>query len=300
MQSLLSYIIGRLKAADHARALRYDKSIHALELVYLGVMRKGKPSVADAISSTRRIVLAHSYLPEVYLIVLGYAILTVSVGVFSQPDVEYGLRLPVVVTIGAIFAGVLPLALAFVTLPFHLLAGASLWLLTGIHVLITAFTFSAIQPSISKLLLDNGSAEFQDLFLPILIFYGLAEFYLLSRLHDALSFPKYQERHRPPSIDNIIPAHKSGALVSMSSQDHYVEIVTENGLHLERLTMKRAVELVPETAGIQVHRSHWVSYSAIVGMEKTGDRHVVLLRNGAKIPVGKSNVEKVAAYLAGR
>ena len=88
--------------------------------------------------------------------------------------------------------------------------------------------------------------------------------------------------------------------MSLSAQDHYVEIATPKGAHLERITIKKAIELVPESSGLQVHRSHWLAYNAILDLEKTGERYAVLLRNGTKLPVGKSKVQGLENYLKNR
>lgn len=287
----------RCKAIEQKRAARFDEAIFALELIYLRAIKKKRPSFADSMAATSKIIWAHMFLPEFYFLLFGITLLVFANGAFTEPGVDYGRMRPALLFSTSLLAGLLPLALAFVTTPFHLLTGANLWLLTGIHIILTALIFSAIQPYFAGLFLDEGIAGFQTLFLPMLIFYTLAEFYMLSRLNSTLSFRRYQQRHQQSSIESMIPAHKSGAIISMSSQDHYVEIVTENGSHLERLTMKNAVELVPETAGLQVHRSHWVAYNAMQSLEKSADRHVVILRNGAKISVGKTKVAEVQAYL---
>ncbi len=300
MQSFLTYMSNRFKAIEQLRAARYDKTIFALELVYLRALKKKKPSFADAMAASSKIVVAHMFLPEFYFLLFGITLMVFANGVFADPEVNYGLISSVLIASTGLLAGLLPLALAFVTTPFHLLIGANLWLLTGIHIILTSLIFSAIQPHFARLFLDEGIVGFQTLFLPMLVFYSLAEFYMLSRLNTSLSFQRYQARHRQPSIESLIPAEKSGALVSMSSQDHYVEIVTDRGSHLERMTMKNAVELVPEASGLQVHRSHWVAYNSILELEKTAERHAVLLQNGVKIPVGKTKVAEVRAYLNNR
>jgi len=134
----------------------------------------------------------------------------------------------------------------------------------------------------------------------MLVFYGFPSLYLLMRLRPTICYNKYLERHASNSIEQFIPADKLGPLISLSAQDRYVEITTQNGVHLERMTIKRAVELVAECAGIQVHRSHWVAFEAVLDLEKTGERYAVLLRNGRKLPVGKSKVQALQTYLENR
>ncbi|MBL1437294.1 MAG: LytTR family transcriptional regulator [Rhodobacteraceae bacterium] len=263
-------------------------------------MNRQKPTLSDTFAATTKITFSFVFLPEFYLLIAGIVILIFTGGSFSEPGVDYGPLRPVLFAVVGLVAGLIPLALAFVIIPFHLLAGANIWLLTGVNSVASALVFSAIEPLIAKLFLDSGIVGFSTLAPPMLIFYGMVEFYLLSRMNNHINYQRYKARHRQPSIEGLIPAKKLGALISMSSQDHYVEIVTDIGRHLERLTMKMAVELAPKAVGLQVHRSHWVAYNAILDLEKTGGRYAVLLQNGTKIPVGKSRVAEVRAYLDSR
>jgi len=41
-------------------------------------------------------------------------------------------------------------------------------------------------------------------------------------------------------------------------------------------------------AGLRVHRSHWVSRSAVTGRRRDGDRLFLSVSDGAEIPVSRS------------
>ena len=47
--------------------------------------------------------------------------------------------------------------------------------------------------------------------------------------------------------------------------------------------------------GEQVHRSHWVAWEAIAGVERDEGKMQLILRNGQKIPVSRANRPKVDA-----
>ncbi|HYG27145.1 MAG TPA: LytTR family DNA-binding domain-containing protein, partial [Caulobacteraceae bacterium] len=40
--------------------------------------------------------------------------------------------------------------------------------------------------------------------------------------------------------------------------------------------------------GVQVHRSWWVARSAVTGVEREGDRHVLRLTGGVRAPVSRT------------
>lgn len=300
MPFFLSNILTLFKSIEQLRAAQYDDTIRALELIYFRIMNSQNPTLSDTLSATTKIAIAFVFRPEFYLLISGISLLIFTGGSFSEPGLDYGPLRPVLFAVVGVVAGLIPLSLSFVTIPLHLLLGTNIWLLTGINSAVSALIFSALEPQIAKIFLDSGIVGFLTLALPMLVFYSMAEFYLLFRMNNDINFQLYKTRHSSPSIEGLIPAHKRGTLISMSSQDHYVEIVTKNGNHLERLTMTMAIELAPKAVGLQVHRSHWVAYKSILGLEKTGERYAVLLQNGARIPVGKSRVAEVRSYLDSR
>ena len=69
------------------------------------------------------------------------------------------------------------------------------------------------------------------------------------------------------------------------------------GRHMLRMTMKTAVAKTDAGKGLRVHRSHWVAYKAMLSLEKEGERHVLMLRNGQKVPVSRNKVAEVRHYL---
>jgi hypothetical protein len=85
----------------------------------------------------------------------------------------------------------------------------------------------------------------------------------------------------PPTIGNDI--------VALSAQEHYTEVHTSRGSTL--ILMRFADAMIAAeavTSGTRVHRSHWVARAAVNGVEGDGERMILCLSNGMKVPVSRS------------
>ncbi len=300
LQHLWNKIQGFVQKIQQQRAAEYDRSVLQLELVFRNIHKAGKASIKDALQATRKTLRIYIFLPDFYFILAGITVMIFAAQIFVKPGVDYGFIRPVLFFVSAVVAGALPMLLAYITLPPHLLLKVNIWVVTLLNVTLSALIFAYVQPMIASTILADGVMDFEQLVWVMFVFYFFAEFYMLMRLHPIVCFKRYVERHTTDGIAQFIPAHKQGPLLSLSAQDHYVEIVTQKGAHLERMTVTKAIELVPKESGLQVHRSHWVAYRAILDLEKTGERYAVLLRNGNKLPVGKSKVQELQCYLKNR
>ncbi|WP_375175489.1 LytTR family DNA-binding domain-containing protein [Pseudooceanicola sp.] len=92
----------------------------------------------------------------------------------------------------------------------------------------------------------------------------------------------------PPRILDRLPLEKRGALISLSVQDHYVEVATNKGSELILLRLSDAMAEVGDTPGLQVHRSHWVALKAVRAARRDGARAILTLSNGTEIPVSRT------------
>lgn len=92
---------------------------------------------------------------------------------------------------------------------------------------------------------------------------------------------------RPPLLDRL-PLDKRGALVSISVQDHYVEVVTTRGRALLLLRLKDAMCETGEGVGLRVHRSHWVATDQVQAARREGERAVLTMTGGHEIPVSRT------------
>lgn len=99
--------------------------------------------------------------------------------------------------------------------------------------------------------------------------------------------------NRLPSLLDRLPLDKRGALISLSVQDHYVEIVTTRGRDLLLMRLSDAIRETDPTPGLQVHRSHWVSLAQVRSVRRDGARAVLTMSDGRDIPVSRSNIAAV-------
>lgn len=86
-----------------------------------------------------------------------------------------------------------------------------------------------------------------------------------------------------------------GDLWALSVRDHYVEVVTSAGSSSLLMRLSDAIDEAEPVEGEQVHRSHWVAWEAVAGVDREEGKMHVLLRNGQRIPVSRANRPKVDA-----
>jgi hypothetical protein len=99
----------------------------------------------------------------------------------------------------------------------------------------------------------------------------------------------------PPRLMARLGEAVQGNLVRLSARDHYVEVVTEKGSSQLLLRLSDAIAELDGVDGFRVHRSHWVSASAVVGQERKGDKRFLVLSDGARVPVSRNHQADVAA-----
>lgn len=97
----------------------------------------------------------------------------------------------------------------------------------------------------------------------------------------------------PPAILQRLPLEKRGALLALSVEDHYVRVQTATGSEMLLMRLSDAMKETGNLHGAQVHRSHWVSFAAVHGARRDGDRAILTLVSGAEIPVSRANLPKV-------
>lgn len=95
---------------------------------------------------------------------------------------------------------------------------------------------------------------------------------------------------RTPALLARLPLDKRGALVALSSEDHYVRVQTTQGEELVLLRLSDAIREAAPTAGLHVHRSHWVAVNAVQSARRDGDRAVLSMTHGPDIPVSRANL----------
>lgn len=98
---------------------------------------------------------------------------------------------------------------------------------------------------------------------------------------------------RAPALLDRLPLDKRGALISLSVQDHYVEVTTTKGREMLLMRLSDAIREAEPTPGLQVHRSHWVATGQVRAARRDGARAVLTMAHGQDIPVSRSNLAAV-------
>lgn len=97
-------------------------------------------------------------------------------------------------------------------------------------------------------------------------------------------------RRAPPPLLERLEFAKRGPLVSLSVQDHYVEVVTTRGASLILMRLSDAIRETGADTGMQVHRSHWVAFDQIERVTREGDKARITLKDGRDIPAARSYI----------
>ena len=114
---------------------------------------------------------------------------------------------------------------------------------------------------------------------------GLEEQNYLPRTHDS----------NQPRLLRRLPASSRSGVLRITSQGHFVDVVTDCGTNRLRMRLADAVDEMDGVAGFLTHRSHWVAQTAINTVEKDQGRFQLRLSNGDAVPVSrtyKSELEK--------
>ncbi len=97
----------------------------------------------------------------------------------------------------------------------------------------------------------------------------------------------------PRLLQRLDPAVR-GDILAITGRDHYVDILTRKGKTSILMRFSDAMAEAAPTDGAQVHRSHWVAWSAVKAVERSGDRLMLVLPNAMKVPVSRSYRDRVA------
>jgi hypothetical protein len=89
----------------------------------------------------------------------------------------------------------------------------------------------------------------------------------------------------------------SGDLISISSELHYVRVVTTDTEVMFLYNLKDAIRELPLNAGVQIHRSHWVSRRHIKDLTRRNGSSECTLSNGKRLPVSRRKYSEVKDLL---
>ena len=82
-----------------------------------------------------------------------------------------------------------------------------------------------------------------------------------------------------------LPDDLGRELVSLSMNDHYVEVVTTLGKAMLHMKFADAMVELADYPGVRIHRSHWVAIEAATSIVRRGRSYVVSMQDGHELPV---------------
>lgn len=92
-----------------------------------------------------------------------------------------------------------------------------------------------------------------------------------------------------PRLSNRLPANLRGAdIYALEAEEHYTKIHTNKGNAMLLMRFSDAIAEMDPQPGLQVHRSFWVSKSAVERVARVDQRWMIRLHGGLDIPVSRS------------
>lgn len=111
--------------------------------------------------------------------------------------------------------------------------------------------------------------------------------------------PKSQKALCPEEIFlRRIALEKRGDLLSLQAQNHYIEVVTENGKDLILMSLSDATAKLSAIDGMRVHRSWWVARRGIQSISTRNEKTALKLVDGRSVPVSRGNEHSVRAWIS--
>lgn len=108
--------------------------------------------------------------------------------------------------------------------------------------------------------------------------------------------PEVFWRFRNPSpckLQAHLSPHVRGPVHRLMAENQYVRVYTDNGEELLRMSLAEATDLVPEDAGLRIHRSHWANKSHVKGLHFEAGNPRLTMASGDVLPVSRAQVDAV-------
>jgi DNA-binding LytR/AlgR family response regulator len=94
-----------------------------------------------------------------------------------------------------------------------------------------------------------------------------------------------------------LPDQIGREIISLSMQDHYVEVTTSRGSTMLLMRFSDAVGELAGYPGAQVHRSHWVAGGQAKRLLRDKDRRMIELVDGRRLPVSRPYLDEARKLL---
>lgn len=162
-------------------------------------------------------------------------------------------------------------------------AGLAVW---PVVIIINLITFGT----------DDGNGSGHWLTPSSLLIYCILISITLSAVTTLVKSDKKSQKPTIPTTPKIVsrlPLNLRGTLISLSVQDHYVEVITSNGAGLVHFRLTDAIDDCDGIDGLQIHRSHWVALAGIKSVFRKNGKVIVETIKGDILPVSRTYLPKV-------
>lgn len=95
-----------------------------------------------------------------------------------------------------------------------------------------------------------------------------------------------------------LPAERRGRLKRIHAANQYVEIITDQGATLMRMSLRDAVAQVPDGTGWLCHRSLWISREEVVALAYVRGQPQITDRTSQSWPISRSMAPEIRAWLS--
>lgn len=291
INTVFSTVFERWQALSIGRQRQLDTFFHALQ------SKNEAPDFADALTYAKRVFMISVLRMEIHVTAIIVMIIAFSTVIFLPYVGLDWLTRTNLILVAMLFGITTGLSVLFLLLLLHIRYNLSLIWVTALHAILCSLIFSYVEPIITLRLQGYESRPFSYIFPPTFLIYAVSDLFIYWQNRKRVCFRHFCRQHTKEALATLLPVEKRGDVYLMSAADHYVEMFTENGSHMHRMTMKTAIEKADPNAGTSVHRSHWVAYKAMVALEKEGERYFLRLRSGQKVPVSRNMVAEVEQHL---
>ncbi len=276
---------------------RADIAQRKIDGILQETLQNQRPSWPVAFAYAKQVLIGCIYKPAIHAAAVAILLIAIGSGIFIPLDQADLFTRVSLISVAMLVGSGIALVTLVLLLPLHLRYRLNLWANVALHALVSTTIFCLIEPEIIRNFQSYKVPGFADIFVPVLLLHGLADLFVLWQIKGNICVLEYSRKHERDHIETVLPTEKRGEVWLISAADHYVEITTQNGTHMHRMTMKAAVEKAGPDEGLRVHRSHWVAYAAMLSLEKDGERNMLTLRSGERVPVSQKNVAKVRCFL---
>lgn len=88
----------------------------------------------------------------------------------------------------------------------------------------------------------------------------------------------------------------TGTLLRAEAQEHYVKLVGTSETRMILYRFSDILRELPQSLGMQVHRSHWIANEAIRKVVRKGNNTRIETQDGMQIPVSRRYVSRVTGW----